>query len=280
MKASFVLAILWSTLVEPALGQVVHSDVVKVINVPGGVTPGSNWADSYSVGKRCYCESTFDHDIGPIKVNTPLGVMTVRDVCDLLGSGPGSSGRPKYNDIQCGNGPANNLGDEDACPGRIDIGVVGCGQIGPMWNFSSVVPSQPTFPNPQPVASPALVPTISSVVGRITGFRLFRADMDTRVSVLASNSIIDVSVVGTQLTIRAKTRGPIGSIRFRLDNNSFLHTENAAPFALGGHVNSDYIPVPQLIVLGAHKVYATPYSGKDLSGTRGTTVMVTFSVIN
>ena len=117
-----------------------HPDVVCVIDVPGR-NPGSGWSDSYSVDGRCYCESTFDHEIGDILVDTPVGQRTVREVCDALGPGPGSRPageppRPVYNDIQCGNGPPNNAGDEDDCPGRVDIGRSGCGHIGPRWDLS------------------------------------------------------------------------------------------------------------------------------------------------
>ena len=119
----------------PTLAPGIHPDIVQVITVPGA-DPRSGWSDSYSVGDSCFCESTFDHNIGPILVNTPLGVLSVLEVCDLLGPGPGSTNRPKYNDIQCGNGPPNDAGDETDCPGRVDIGPEGCGQIGPTWNFA------------------------------------------------------------------------------------------------------------------------------------------------
>jgi len=98
------------------------------------------WADSYSVGDHCFCESTFDHRIGEkIVDDTPLGEgATVRDICDYLGPGPGFSWfHPRYNDIQCGNGPPNDdaILDEITCPGRIEYGPEGCGYIGPKWNF-------------------------------------------------------------------------------------------------------------------------------------------------
>ncbi|MDQ3036931.1 MAG: hypothetical protein M3Y87_31345 [Myxococcota bacterium] len=112
-----------------------HPDIVRVIDVVGR-DPGGGWSDSYSVGAECYCESSFDHAIGDIVVSTPAGPRTVREVCDALGPGPGSAGRPLYNDIQCGNGPANDAGDEDDCPGRVDIGREGCGHLGPTWDLS------------------------------------------------------------------------------------------------------------------------------------------------
>lgn len=122
-----------------------HPDIVKVLDTPLSeilrVPGGRGWADSYSVGDQCYCETTYDHDIGPVIVDTPNGSMTVRQVCDLIGPGPGSDGRPLYNDVQCGNGPANNAGDEDWCPGRTDLEgtddekKLGCNQVGPTWKF-------------------------------------------------------------------------------------------------------------------------------------------------
>jgi len=98
--------------------------------------PGNNWGDSYSVDGRCYCDSTFDHAVGEIEVDTPYGVMTVLEICEAIGPGPGAEGNPVYNDIQCGNGPPNDAGDEDWCPGRVDQGVDGCCTAGPLWDLS------------------------------------------------------------------------------------------------------------------------------------------------
>jgi hypothetical protein len=96
------------------------------------------WSDSYSSNGNCYCDgvTSYDHDIGAVLVDTPLGILSVKEVCELLGKGPGSEGRPLYNDVQCGNGPPNNAGDEDDCPGRTEYGKEGCKYIGPKWNFS------------------------------------------------------------------------------------------------------------------------------------------------
>ncbi len=99
---------------------------------PGGI----GWADSYSVDGRCYCASSFDHNIGGIEVDTPAGSRTVMEVCEAIGPGPGIEGNPIFNDIQCGNGPANDAGDEDWCPGRVDQGEAGCCVAGPRWDLS------------------------------------------------------------------------------------------------------------------------------------------------
>ncbi len=124
----------------------VHSDIVanagRTLNeIPYGPDP-IWWGDSYSVGDQCYCDSTFDHGAGDILVETELGTMTAKAACDLIGEGPGSEGRPRYNDIQCGNGPSNGENDENFCPGQINVeGTdeerrLGCNNIGPKWNFS------------------------------------------------------------------------------------------------------------------------------------------------
>lgn len=100
--------------------------------------PGSNWSDSYSVDGRCYCDTTYDHGIGDVVVDTPVGPRTVREVCEAIGPGPGAEGNPVYNDVQCGNGPPNDAGDEDWCPGRVDQGRDGCCTLGPLWDLSNV----------------------------------------------------------------------------------------------------------------------------------------------
>lgn len=116
---------------EECTFELANCDLADVERAPGG-----NWFDSYSVGDKCYCDTTFDHDIGDVVVDTPVGDKTVREVCEAIGPGPGRDGHPVYNDIQCGNGPANNAGDEDWCPGRVDQGRDGCCTAGPKWDFS------------------------------------------------------------------------------------------------------------------------------------------------
>jgi hypothetical protein len=115
-----------------------HPDIVDVVPVVGANPGGISWANSYSVDDRCYCVSTLENRIAQYPIETPLGWMTVKEVCDMLGKGPGVSGHPIYNDVQCRNGPPNYTGDEHTCPGRVDIGKNGCGQIGPTWSFGAI----------------------------------------------------------------------------------------------------------------------------------------------
>ena len=96
--------------------------------------PNPGWEDSVSVNGKCYCTSTnFDHDIGTVRP-AGFGGLTVREICDKIGPPPAGTQIP-YNDIQCGNGPANTALDEqsDCCPGRVDQGDSGCQSKGPKW---------------------------------------------------------------------------------------------------------------------------------------------------
>jgi F5/8 type C domain len=109
--------------------------------------PQPGWKDSYAVGGRCYCDSNgFDHGLDTKTAPTPFGSKNVVAICAditrVLGVGP-LDGRIPYNDIQCGNGPANDAADESGCPGRVDIGPEGCNQIGPTWDLMSVYGNAP-----------------------------------------------------------------------------------------------------------------------------------------
>lgn len=103
--------------------------------------PQPSWKDSYAVEGRCYCDSNFDHGLQNKSALTPVGRRSIPQICadirSAIGNGP-QSGRVYYNDIQCGNGPANDAADEAGCPGRIDRGFNGCNQIGPKWDLSAV----------------------------------------------------------------------------------------------------------------------------------------------
>ena len=153
--AMALIILVWYTPQILVLGKApLLEDNVAILNVPGLPDVNEGWTDSYSDGDSCYCATTFDHDIGTIVVDTPLGKKTVREVCELLGDGPtgSSAGRPLYNDIQCGNGPPTNAGDETVCPGRTEYGQEGCKYIGPMWNFNPFLP---------PITAPAKAPTVA-----------------------------------------------------------------------------------------------------------------------
>lgn len=119
------------------------ASVLSVLALPAlAWNPSPNWKDSYAVDGVCYCDSSnYDHNLSSKTALTPIGVLNVVRICEdieaALGKGR-TSGRIPYNDIQCGNGPANDAADEKGCPGRVDIGSAGCDDIGPKWDLESV----------------------------------------------------------------------------------------------------------------------------------------------
>lgn len=108
-------------------------------NTYTGPVPQLSWKDSYSYQGVCYIAGGYDHNARGQQVQLPDGSYAiVRDMLHLLAVGPGEQfADALYNDIQCGNGPANDAGDEDPdqCPGRVDQGRAGCQVIGPKWLF-------------------------------------------------------------------------------------------------------------------------------------------------
>lgn len=158
LSGKYVLALLLTSIIKfkliSAVAPPLTVDRTAILDVIGDYNVRFAYTDSYSSGGNCYCLSTFDHDVGLMEVDTPLGIMTVQDICDLIGPGPGYKGNPIYNDIQCGNGPSNSY-DEVICPGRTDHGKEGCNHIGPKWNLTAFLP--PVVPSAMPSPSPSLV---------------------------------------------------------------------------------------------------------------------------
>lgn len=123
-----------------ALVGVLVSGVIVSEAAPCNAKPKLSWTDSVSVNGKCYCASSnFDHGIGTVK---PAGYrgLTVRQICARLGTAPAGNHR-HFNDIQCGNGPANTADDEqpECCPGRVDQGRSGCQRKGPKWDRDAIL---------------------------------------------------------------------------------------------------------------------------------------------
>ena len=117
-------------------------------------------------------------------------------------------------------------------------------------------------------------PTVLSLV-------LIDADSDTEVGAhtpLVSGAVIDREALGTSnFSIRADTTDDADSLRFEVDGVTDFNVENAVPYALSGDSGGDFTawtPEP-----GTHTVTAVPYAGPDATGTAGTPVTVTFTVL-
>ena len=105
--------------------------------------PKVEWANSYLVNGRCFIDSSLKNGVGDMQVDIgEHGTKSVMEIEAILKSQPNYQKRrpdsPIYNDIQCGNGPASNDEHEyydGGCPGRVDLGILGCTNIGPTWKF-------------------------------------------------------------------------------------------------------------------------------------------------
>jgi len=114
----------------------------------------------------------------------------------------------------------------------------------------------------------------------ISGFTLVDADTDTDLFEISDGLEINQSQIeNVLLNIRANTSpSTIGSVRLILTGViSNTRNENFAPYALFGDSSGDYAGV--IFPIGDYTLSGIPYSGSGLSGTRGSTVSITFSVV-
>jgi hypothetical protein len=70
----------------------------------------------------------------------------------------------------------------------------------------------------------------------------------------------------------------VGSVRFAHNTNPIYRTENGAPYALCGNSGETY-KVCTVLGVGNHTVTATPFAGRDATGTAGTARTVRFTIV-
>lgn len=183
------------------------------------INPRPNFKDSYAVDGRCYCDSSnFDHNLDKKTAPTPIGELNVQVICAdieaVLGKGP-EENRIPFNDIQCGNGPANDAPDETECPGRVDIGPEGCSIIGPKWDLAAVY-------GEGPIASPSPENNIPPSVS-------FTGPTEGQVVTSGEEPVVDVN---------ASDDDGVANVRLFLDD-AFVRQENRAPFRWSNSPDND-----------------------------------------
>jgi hypothetical protein len=125
-------------------------------------------------------------------------------------------------------------------------------------------------PSPPPPPSPTGSPSIS-------GLNLVNTTTQQNLRLLVDGSTISLSKDGSALNVSAQTSGSIGSVGFVVNGATF-RIENLAPYAMAGDqsgVYSAWTPVP-----GNYTLSVTPYSGANRSGTVGSTMSLSFTVVN
>lgn len=113
----------------------------------------------------------------------------------------------------------------------------------------------------------------------VTTLMLVNATTDQDIGPITEGMVINFSATGDQLNIRADTSpASVGSVRFAFDGNPNYGTQNGKPYTIGGDTLTDYWPwTPPL---GNHTLTATPFTGSSASGTAGTPLSVTFTVVD
>ncbi|MGF1511815.1 MAG: hypothetical protein ACFB9M_20160 [Myxococcota bacterium] len=112
----------------------------------------------------------------------------------------------------------------------------------------------------------------------VSQFVLVDADRDTDLFVLEQGDVLDRSALPERLNIRADVVGEVESVRFWLEPDGRVQTENVVPYALYGDTGGDYFP--GTLSVGAHTLRAVPFEGNYGSGDMGMPLSIDFEVVN
>ena len=116
---------------------------------------------------------------------------------------------------------------------------------------------------------------------QVTSLTLINADNDQDLQTLTNGSTLNLATLPTKnLNIRANTNpATVGSVKFSLSGaQSKSTTETAKPYALFGDNNGNYYAWTP--ATGSYTLKATPYTASKASGTAGTPLNISFSVVN
>ncbi|GAB3025562.1 hypothetical protein GCM10027185_25910 [Spirosoma pulveris] len=154
-------------------------------------------------------------------------------------------------------------------PASLSLGLHQVGYTFTDGNGCSNATSQSVTINPAPVTM------------TLTRFWLINADTDQPIQELTAGTQLNLSSLPTRnLNIQAVTvPAVIGSVAFSLSGQqSYQVVEGVAPYALFGDNQGDYLGWTP--ALGAYTLTATPYAQAGGTGTAGTALTVSFTVIN
>jgi hypothetical protein len=117
----------------------------------------------------------------------------------------------------------------------------------------------------------------------LVSFTLINADTDQPIAAfnpLTSGTTLNLATLPSRnINIRANTSpATVGSVVFGLDGNPAFRTESGVPYALAGDLIGNY--TPWTWTLGPHTLTGTPYSGSGSTGTAGTPLTITFTLID
>ena len=114
----------------------------------------------------------------------------------------------------------------------------------------------------------------------VVNFTLINADTNQDIGPLVDGATVNFVEIGTDhLNIRANTSPAIvGSVKFGFDASSNYRTENGTPYALAGNSNNPLDYYAWSPSIGSHTITGTPYTSSNAGGTKGSALIVNFTV--
>jgi hypothetical protein len=124
-------------------------------------------------------------------------------------------------------------------------------------------------------------PPSSDAEPEITEFVLVKAETGEPIpgfDPLRDGARFSLDALGTRhLSIQAKTRGPVGCVRFEFEGNPNYQLERAAPYSMKGDLSGK--PKPWMAGPGTYELKAVPYRTGNASGKKGKELKVGFTVL-
>src|SRR5690606_8826097 len=123
-----------------------------------------------------------------------------------------------------------------------------------------------------------IIPKDCGSAMQVTSLVVVNSANETDILTLQDGMEIQSGSVPQQMNIRANVNPPtVGSVRFGFQGNPNYSTENVAPYALGGDNSGNYNNIS--FGVGTYAVTATPYPNANASGTPGSSLSLTFSIV-
>lgn len=149
--------------------------------------------------------------------------------------------------------------------------------------IANVCPAVTSTPTPTRPPGATATPTPTPLPGSqiVTSFTLWNAQTNKAVQTIANGATINAGTLPLAcMNIRANTTpSSVGSVVFGYDGNPSYHTENTAPYDLGGDSSIDNVtPNCWNLTMGSHTLIATPFTLANGTGTRGAGMTVSFNV--
>lgn len=116
------------------------------------------------------------------------------------------------------------------------------------------------------------------IQGMVISFTLVNSATDADIGALSSGAVINLAQT-PDVNVRANlcTNTGTASVKFNLNGSQFK-IENSAPWALAGDASGNYNKWN--VTPGTYTIQAIPYTGSNATGTAGTSLSVTITVIS